>query len=613
MKRRLTRAYDSMTMPESCTQRIEQILSQSMEAKKTGGYVKPVQPKQQHRNPWTVAVAAVCLMLVLSVGGTVLFFRISETMMQQPSQIISEIAASEADGVRTAEDHYSAATNLSVEAVEAFAEIIRHNVLSENWEALKNRFHFPLTVQERKIQDWQAFLEWMNTVPVYSSCWQQLEQETCRAMFCNWQGICMAEGFIWFNEVDGELKVTAMNMEKKEEPAGKKQVPEIFASVLSGDRIMIAGVLKEQALDEYCADTMDDVGLDAFAVADLDADGICEIVVSKQTAEGKEAGYLVLRQEGEKIRGYSFLPGELMDLKKDGTFFRRDRNCRLAFEGEGSCRLVEAEDQDEKPAAQWFAYPCVRPDLLLRSYGYVTGTGWTLMPGAAYYEFARLILEQRANDWEHRDPYFQKTMEIDDDMVYIFDPDAPGTVFYGTLTEENGFSQFSSAGCYICARDREYQAEVRNLLSEEPEYWADIHQPILGTMGRRVSTAEELMAYFGFDPMPDEAVMRERNAIKTLTDAFTEAYLTGDTGVLEGYLTEGFRSRVEGLPNRDKLEVGTLAYGILPDRVMAVGETCTLSADLRLAGENGSYWFNLELLKQEDGWKVQSYRLQEYE
>ena len=80
MKRRLTRAYDHMTMPDRCSNAIERKLVEELEYRKTGRSVRAVAPSPVRRQGWTLGVAAVCLMLVLSMGGTALFLKTMGTV-----------------------------------------------------------------------------------------------------------------------------------------------------------------------------------------------------------------------------------------------------------------------------------------------------------------------------------------------------------------------------------------------------------------------------------------------------------------------------------------------------------------------------------------------------
>ena len=387
-------------------------------------------------------------------------------------------------------------------------------------------------------------------------------------------------------------------------------MPEAFAQVLFGEKVNFYGIRGKKTLAEHCADMWGEVIPTRFAVVDMDADDVCEIVICARTAAGEDGGYLVLRQDGENICAYPFKPAELLDLKKDGSFFRRDREHRLVFPDKTSCLTAEVLGLErEMPPAQWHAWPCLRPDLLLQSYEYVTGTGWSSFPGHPYYLFEGLAMERAGNSLEVLE-YWQSSgiWCREGDKVYIFDPDAPGTAFYGTVTEENGFARFSSVGYYISGEDREYQAEIRNMLSEEPEYWADVHLPFLGTKGRMVSTPEELAAYFGYTPMPDEETMQQTRELKTLVDNITEAYLAGGSEAMKPYLAQTYQNQEKNFFPKNAV-IKLMTYSALPERVMEVGETLHVSAGIRLEGDDRDHSFNLELVKQKDGWKIQSYYL----
>ena len=613
MKRRLTKAYDRMTMPDHCADSIERKLEEQLQQQKKGNYTRILSAAPGQRNGWAVGVAVVCLMLALSAGGTMLFLRASDAIMDNPAETVYGVAEQENAVTATPEDHYTVATNFSVEKVESFAKIVRSNVLQENWEALRDKVQLPVTIQGQKVSDWDSFVEWMEIFALNPLLTDRMERESCTAMFCNWQGISMARGLVWFKEMNGELKITAVNEEIQSEPEtpnSEKQVPEAFEAVLSGQAVDFYGNQGEVTLEEYCDAKWGSVIVDKFAVVDMDADGICEVVASVQTADMETRAHLVLRQDGDKICGYPFQPGEMLDLKKDGSFFRRDREYRLFFNDRSSWMTLEVLGlQQEIPLAQWHTYPCQRPELLLRSYENVTGIGWSIFPGHPYYLLEGLAMERAGNAieileyWKNSGIWCQEG-----NAVYIFDPDAPGTAFYGTLTEEQGFAQFSQVGYYISEEDREYQAEIRNMLSDEPEYWADVHLPFLGTKGRMVSTPEELAAYFGYTPMPDEETMQQTRELKALVDNITEAYLAGGSEAMKPYLAQTYQNQEKNFFPKNAV-IKLMTYSALPERVMEVGETLHVSAGIRLEGDDRDYSFNLELVKQKDGWKIQSYYL----
>ena len=491
MKRRLTNAYDSMTMPDGCSNTIERKLTEQLEARKTGTHIRTMAPSPARRRGWALG-AAVCLMLVLSVGGSMLFLGMSGAEMGRQKETIETEAAA------TPEDHYAQVTDIPAVQVEAFAKVVRYIMLQKNWAALEERIHFPLTVQEEEIQDWQGFLSWMNDYSLYSPSWKKLEEETCTAMFCNWQGIRMADGFLWINEVEGELKITAIQVEEQEE-AVETNVPDVFADVLAGNAVYFyGGNYGPRTLEEYCTGLWGSVMVDCFAVVDMDQDGICEVIVSVQTAEAETRVHLVLRQDGKYVCGYPFRAGEMTELKKDGSFFSGDREHRLVFNDQSSWITLEVLGiQQDQPMAQWHSLPCVRPEVILEYYKYA-GTGQSRMPSTTYYTFESLAKGTADNDWTRLKEDLTRMGMVcleDEGTISVFDPDAPGTCLYGTLTNENGLVQLADVGYYICTEEKEYAAEVRQLLSGAPEYWEDAHLPALGSMGRRVFTPEELLAY----------------------------------------------------------------------------------------------------------------------
>lgn len=608
MKRRLMRAYDHMTMPDACAHRIEQRLQQELEEKKAGRYTKAISPTVPRRNGWVTAVAAVCLMLVLSVGGTMLVLNTSQRLRTAPPETESTVLP---------EDRYAVATDIPAAQVETFAKVVQQFVAMENWDALADKVSFPLTIQDQRISDKKTFVEWMEIFQLNPSFRDTVAAESCTAMFCNWQGICMGNGLIWFNEVDGELKITAINVETQEEPEDKlqgKQVPDVFAEIISGDRIKMVGVMNKLTIEEYCANWQGDVKLDAFAVVDMDGDNVCELVFSLTDEQGELCGSVVLRQEGNETCGYRFRSGELLDLKKDGTFFRGDREHHLVFNDKTSCYTEEVKVQGETPPAQWHTYPCQRPDLVLKSYEYVTGTGQSLLPGTPYYTFEGLVQGTAGNDWglqkEQLDRWGMICVE-DEGTVTVFDPDAPGTALYGTLTNENGMVQFSELGYYICTEEKEYVAEVRNMLSGDPEYWVETHLPLLGSMGRRVYATVKMLDYLNgreLDDIRASEVSLEQERIRMLMNDFIKSYSANDAEGMKAYLAEG----ASGFEmNTMDVNLAIISYDNLPSQIINVGDCWEIDLFLREWEDPANiHHLCVELVKQEGGWKILSYCLE---
>ena len=647
MKRRLTRAYDSMTMPDGCANTIERKLTEQLDARMTGTYIQTAAPTPVRRHGWVVGLAAVCLMLVLSVGGTMLFLGMSGAQLGRQKETVARFEETEA--APTPEDHYRLATTQSAETIETFAKVVRSNILTENWTALADKIQYPISIEGHDVKDQEAFVTLMEETVPGSHFLLGMEYESCTAMFCSQQGICMGDDLIWINETwDRKLKITAINhllteSEKMgdfsiritgegtgviDQYTGSEETvdfPQIAGNaminaigtgrrvILNGDRVRsvtihqsvtevgdyafadcpaleavyfrgdappqaegvfdgsenvivyynagtkswgetwcgrktqscvttsiylgTASVLQDQkkanlayldvlsgkgtfwcdefeanlTVEKYCQKRGEAEGtavsISRFTLLDMDRNDLKELVFRVDLEDGGSEDYLILAytEAGEgMVYCYMEPQRKMTDLRKDGSFWWRE-----AGPGQGESRLMSDPEkgsgmvlsgfsvQGESPAAQWHSWPCVRPELVLQSYEWA-GTGQSRMPSTTYYTFEGLVMGTTANDWTRLKEDLTRMGMIcleDEGTISVFDPDAPGTCLYGTLTNEKGIVQLADVGYYICTEEKEYAAEIRQMRSGTPEYWEDAYLPALDSMGRRVFTPEELLAY----------------------------------------------------------------------------------------------------------------------
>jgi len=165
------------------------------------------------------------------------------------------------------------------------------------------------------------------------------------------------------------------------------------------------------------------------------------------------------------------------------------------------------------------------------------------------------------------------------------------------------YGRLAELGYYISTEEKEFVAEVRGLLNEEPEYVMDAHLPALGSMGRRVYSPEELVSYFGFTQYSQEAIS-ERHAAKAVVEKFTMAWLAGDEKAMKPYLADDFREDTR--KNGTKYSpVGTpelMTIRDLPNR----GEECYVTAEFWETEQDSYFRVCLDMVKQKDGWKVKS-------
>ena len=378
---------------------------------------------------------------------------------------------------------------------------------------------------------------------------------------------------------------------------------ELFREILSGESIKQG----EMTVEEHCTALWgENTAVTAFTLTDMDDDGVNELIFVVEDADGVQGGYLVLRQEENMICAYT-LWGR--DLRKDGSVYSytAKSNVRLKFENMRARHIALLEfNQQDKPLAQWHAYPCTGLDLVLESYRYASETGASTSPGYGYTYFEALAYGEMANDWNQLQ-YWMSREGIcveDGNMVYAYDPDAPGCVFYGTLTGEGQQRKFTAIGYYICDAAGEYRAEVFNLDSADPVFTVD---PPTDDRGREVETAEEMMVYLGHEPYYD-SVGRDVQQIAELLDGFVSRYSEHDTEGMREYMAET-AGDLSSYPFTGKVSI--LTYGVLPGTPVNVGESWHTSVELVESGDTKAYYhLSVVLAKEPEGWKIHAYSLE---
>ena len=130
---------------------------------------------------------------------------VSETTPESEEEN-SQVVNSEAE-----EGKYGACTSKSDEEVEAFVKEIITYFEKEDWESLADHISYPITINEKYYKNKEKFLktDWSKTFS------QNYKNSVINAlpmdMFCNWQGIMLDNGLLWFIEEDNQLVVSAIN------------------------------------------------------------------------------------------------------------------------------------------------------------------------------------------------------------------------------------------------------------------------------------------------------------------------------------------------------------------------------------------------------------------
>ena len=121
----------------------------------------------------------------------------------------------------TEEDYYIIATGVTAgvtsEEVEQFAEEIKNDILKRDWDALSEKISYPIAINGTTVTNREDFLKLDIDGKLNQEFVEAIRAETCRKMFCNWQGVRMGDaGQIWFGNVDNgtgtsELSIIGIN------------------------------------------------------------------------------------------------------------------------------------------------------------------------------------------------------------------------------------------------------------------------------------------------------------------------------------------------------------------------------------------------------------------
>lgn len=151
-------------------------------------------------------------------------------------ELISQEETIEGSAVR--EDYYEVATSISASEVEKFALGIKEDVLSGDWASLSEKIAYPISIDGFTLYESSDFMELDFDEKLSQEFVNAISSESCREMFCNWQGIMMGPtGQIWFAGVDEgsgmwELKIIGIN--------GMFDVSEEIATPVAGATVVDA-------------------------------------------------------------------------------------------------------------------------------------------------------------------------------------------------------------------------------------------------------------------------------------------------------------------------------------------------------------------------------------
>ena len=116
---------------------------------------------------------------------------------------IPSAAGKSASDLNAEDNAYSGVTTLNKNEVEEFASKARQAYLDEDWKTISEMIRYPITMYpDVKVNNSQEFLSYMSDKVVAKEDRAEMEEEDCKDLFANGQGICMATGSIWFLDVN---------------------------------------------------------------------------------------------------------------------------------------------------------------------------------------------------------------------------------------------------------------------------------------------------------------------------------------------------------------------------------------------------------------------------
>ena len=94
-------------------------------------------------------------------------------------------------------DYYKGVSAMDKNQLEQLAASIRLAYLEEDWDTLSRQIRYPVTILGTELTDADAFLRFMADKTVTDGDREAMAEESCRDMFFNGQGLCLAGGQIW--------------------------------------------------------------------------------------------------------------------------------------------------------------------------------------------------------------------------------------------------------------------------------------------------------------------------------------------------------------------------------------------------------------------------------
>lgn len=374
---------------------------------------------------------------------------------------------------------------------------------------------------------------------------------------------------------------------------------------------------KEMTISEYCAAFGEASGITVtvpkFAVVDMDSDGVNEIVLWLLVNGNNDYGTLVLRYQNGTVYGTSFSYRQLYHLRRDGTFdysggADNDGTAVLKFTESGTeMEKIRIKERDLVGQVLWHSYPCEKIHGLLESYEHAVTDPDSAAIGNYYYGIFQHLAggyspEQCSwsgmKDWMLQDGYVVTESE---GIRTVYFPDIPGSWITAYPAENNTIGEL---GYYISTEAGEYEVKITELRTN-PQYFTGV--TFLGD-GTRVNSMEEMNAYMDAASRLSPEMEKDLDQIYRIIDHFPSACFTDNREGMKEFLAEGVSGHRE--IDENAMFWQYVRWIGLPEEEKFVGDTITVWLECR--DDSGQlHYFTMALIKQDDGWKVLDYWIEE--
>ncbi|MEE1256221.1 MAG: hypothetical protein UHN47_06885 [Lachnospiraceae bacterium] len=142
-----------------------------------------------------------------------------EVQTEEPTTVATEESELEIDV--EAENCYAGVTQKSQEEVEEYARQVKELFLNHKWDKIAEMISYPIEINGIVYRT-PSEIEHIQLEQNYSEMFMSaLGQESCQAMYCDSDGICLGSGEVWIAEVEQngskELKIVSINRLMKRE------------------------------------------------------------------------------------------------------------------------------------------------------------------------------------------------------------------------------------------------------------------------------------------------------------------------------------------------------------------------------------------------------------